>query len=79
MMARFSTRSASQHENGLIADEELAAPAAETLQAAAKALAAAYPADDVALYLSTLLWQDPETWGGLAELPETSRDQPGVA
>ena len=32
---------------------------------------AAHPAEDVALYLSTLVWQDPETWGTLAELPET--------
>ena len=28
------------------------------------------PAEDVALYLSTLLWQDPETWGGLNDVPE---------
>jgi hypothetical protein len=25
----------------------------------------------VSLYLSTLIWQDPETWGALAEAPET--------
>jgi hypothetical protein len=25
----------------------------------------------VALYLSTLVWQDPETWGGLTDVPET--------
>jgi len=31
-------------------------------------LRAAYPADDVNLYFQTLLVQDPETWGGLAEL-----------
>jgi len=71
MMAAFLDALGVQHENGLIADEALAAPAAETLQAAAKTLAAAYPAEDVALYLSTLIWQDPETWGGLTELPET--------
>ena len=33
-------------------------------------MAGQYPADDVALYLSTLLWQDPETWGALADAPE---------
>ena len=71
MMAAFLDALGVQHENGLIADEALAAPAAETLQAAAKTLAASYPAEDVALYLSTLIWQDPETWGGLTELPET--------
>ena len=71
MMAAFLDALGVQHENGLIADEALAAPPAETLQAAAKSLAASYPAEDVALYLSTLIWQDPETWGGLTELPET--------
>ena len=34
-------------------------------------LAAKFPADEVALYLSTLVSQDPDTWGELAELPET--------
>jgi hypothetical protein len=34
-------------------------------------LASSYPADDVALYLSTLMWQDPETWGGLEKVPES--------
>ena len=71
MMAAFLDALGVQHENGLIADEALAAPAAETLQAAARAIAASHPADDVALYLATLIWQDPETWGGLTELPET--------
>jgi hypothetical protein len=27
--------------------------------------------EEVALYLSTLVWQDPETWGALTEVPET--------
>jgi hypothetical protein len=26
--------------------------------------------EDVALYLSTLLWQDAETWGVLSEAPQ---------
>ena len=71
MMAAFLDALGVQHDNGLIADEALAAPTAETLQAAARAIAASHPADDVALYLATLIWQDPETWGGLTELPET--------
>jgi hypothetical protein len=70
MMASFLDALGVKHENGLIADDTLAAPATETLQAAARSLAASYPAEDVALYLSTLIWQDPETWGGLTELPE---------
>ena len=70
MMAAFLDALGIAHENGLIADEDMAPPSAERLQQAAKTLAAAYPADDVALYLSTLMWQDYETWGGLAEAPE---------
>ena len=38
---------------------------------AAATIARSYPAEDVALYLTTLQWQDPNTWGGLAEAPET--------
>jgi hypothetical protein len=71
MMASFLDALGIQHDNGLIADEALAAPPAETLQAAAKSLTQSYPPEDVAIYLSTLIWQDPETWSGLLELPET--------
>jgi hypothetical protein len=71
MMATFLDALGIQHDNGLIADETLTAPAAETLQAAARTLAATYPAEDVSVYLSTLIWQDPETWSGLNDLPET--------
>jgi hypothetical protein len=70
MMARFLDELGIQHEEGLIADENLTAPPPERLATAAKALAAAFPAEDVSLYLSTLLWQDPETWGRLADLAE---------
>jgi hypothetical protein len=71
MMAAFLDALGVQHEDGLIADETLAAPDKDKLQTAVQALTKAYPAEDVALYLSTLVWQDPETWGTLAELPET--------
>ena len=70
MMGGFLDALGIKHEEGLIADEDMQPPSAEQLQAAAKTLAGAYPADDVALYLSTLVWQDPETWGALAESPE---------
>src|SRR5688572_29698942 len=76
MMGAFLDALGVKHENGLIADETLAAPAAETLQAAVRSLTASYPAEDVSLYLSTLIWQDPETWGGLTELPETRGTTP---
>jgi len=45
-------------------------PSADAMQKAAKAISASYPKDDVSLYLSTLMWQDPDTWGGLSKLPE---------
>ena len=71
MMAAFLDALGIGHEEGLINDEEMEAPAAERLEQAAKTLAAAYPAEDVALYLSTLMWQDPDTWGGLEKVPES--------
>jgi hypothetical protein len=71
MMASFLDALGIKHDNGLIEDEETAAPTPERLQEAAKAIAASFPPDDVSLYLSTLVWQDPETWGGLSEAPET--------
>ena len=67
MMSRFLDELGIAHEDGLIADEELSAPPADRLAAAAKALATSFPAEDVSLYLATLRWQDPETWGGLAD------------
>jgi hypothetical protein len=73
MMASFLDALGIAHEDGLIADEDLQAPPSERLREAARSIGAAYPADDVALYLSTLMWQDPETWAGLAEAPELAR------
>ena len=70
MMASFLDALGIAHEDGLIADEELKPPSAETLGAAARTLGASYPPEDVALYLSTLVWQDPETWGSLVDVPE---------
>jgi hypothetical protein len=40
------------------------------LDKAAKALASEFPKPEVACYFWTLLWQDPETWGGLKDRPE---------
>jgi hypothetical protein len=71
MMASFLDALGVAHEDGLIADENLEAPSAERLRDAAQSLLQTYPREDVALYLSTLVWQDPDTWGSLAELPET--------
>jgi hypothetical protein len=70
MMGRFLDALGIAHENGLIADEKVEPVAKERLAAAVKTLAELSPPEDVSLYLSTLLWQDPDTWGALSELPE---------
>jgi hypothetical protein len=73
MMGTFLDALGIAHEEGLINDEDVEAPPEEKLAAAANAIGAAYPADDVALYLSTLTWQDPDTWGGLrSHIPSTN-------
>ena len=72
MMGSFLDALGVAHEEGVIADEEMKPPSPDTLKQAAATLAASYPADDVALYLSTLMWQDFDTWGGLGELPEAA-------
>lgn len=71
MMGSFLDALGIKHENGLIDDEDVPPPSAERLGEAAQAIVAQYPAEDVALYLSTLVWQDPDTWGALAEIPQT--------
>jgi hypothetical protein len=52
----------------VLAAEDVKAPDADRLKQAAAVLRANYPAADVELYFQTLLVQDPETWGGLAEV-----------
>jgi hypothetical protein len=59
-----------QHEDGLIANENVEPAGAEKVRAAAAELGRSYPAEDVALYLSTLMWQDPDAWAPLADVPE---------
>ena len=71
MMSAFLDSLGITHENGLINDETVSKPDAAKLRSAASELAAKFPADEVALYLSTLVSQDPDTWGELAEVPET--------
>jgi hypothetical protein len=70
MMASFLDALGIKHEDGLIEDEEMPAPPVEKLKEGAAVLASQYPREEVALYLSTLVWQDPDTWGGLMEAPE---------
>jgi hypothetical protein len=70
MMGSFLDALGIKHDNGLIEEEGLEPPDPEKLKAAAATISKAYPPEDVALYLSTLLWQDPDTWGGLFKAPE---------
>lgn len=69
MMAAFLDGLGVAHEEGLIKDETVVKPDSDKLRAAAEQITAAYPAEDVSLYFSTLVSQDPETWGELADLP----------
>jgi hypothetical protein len=71
MMGGFLDALGIAHEGGLIADENVEAPDPQRLREAAATISRSYPAEDVALYLSTLVWQDPETWGALSDVPET--------
>jgi hypothetical protein len=67
MMSAFLDSLGITHENGLIADETLPKQDADKLRTAAAELVSKFPEDDVSLYFATLVAQDPETWGGLAE------------
>jgi hypothetical protein len=72
MMGAFLDALGIKHDEGLIADDDIAPPTADALKGAAATLSRSYPADDVSLYLSTLIWQDPETWGALSDAPEVA-------
>ena len=71
MMAAFLDLLGIAHENGLINDENVAKPDAAKVKSAAKDLSAKFPAEDVALYFSTLVSQDPETWEPLVDVVES--------
>jgi hypothetical protein len=71
MMGAFLDALGIAHDNGLINDESVAKPDGAKLRSAAIELAGKYPPEDVALYFATLISQDPDTWGALADLPET--------
>lgn len=67
MMGAFLDALGIKHENGLI-EEENVKPEPEKLAPAAAKIESEFPADDVRLYLNTLMCQDPDTWGGLADV-----------
>ena len=74
MMAAFLDSLGIGHEDGLISEENVSKLDREKLRTAAAELAAKYPPEDVSLYFKTLVSQDPDTWGMLAEL--TTGDSP---
>ena len=67
MMSAFLDALGIKHEDGLIG-EDGAKPEAAKVASAAAQLARTFPADDVRIYLNTLLCQDPETWGALGDV-----------
>ena len=71
MMAAFLDALGVAHDNGMIAEDAVIPQESDKIHAAVKVIAASFPGEDVALYLSTLSWQDPQTWAVLAEFPET--------
>ena len=70
MMGAFLDLLGIAHENGLISEENLAKPDADKVKQAAQELAEKFPADEVSLYLATLVSQDPETWESLVDVAE---------
>jgi hypothetical protein len=71
MMAAFLDALGIAHDDGLITEENVSAPAEEALAGAARALVERFPRADVRVYFATLMMQDPDTWSALQEhLPE---------
>ncbi len=73
MMGTFLDSLGITHENGLISDDTVAKPEPGKLRAAAADLATKYPPEDVSLYFSTLVSQDPDTWGDLTDILNAER------
>src|SRR5262245_37246586 len=76
MMGAFLDALGIAHERGLIQDED-AKPDANKIAAAAAAIGQQFPADDVRIYLNTLLCQDPEAWGALRSVPQAQEAESG--
>jgi hypothetical protein len=72
MMGAFLDMLGIAHENGLISEENVTKPDAAKLRAAAADLSSKFSKEDVLLYFSTLVSQDPDTWGPLAEITAES-------
>jgi hypothetical protein len=72
MMGAFLDLLGIAHEDGLISEENLPKPEAAKVLQAARELATKYPPDEVTLYLSTLVSQDPDTWEPLVDVAQPS-------
>src|SRR2546423_14171096 len=71
MMGAFLDALGIAHDNGMIQDDA-APPDPSKIAGAVATIAGVFPAQDVSLYLNTLLWQDPASWGALGGVPEAS-------
>ena len=69
MMGAFLDALGIAHEEGVIQAEDVK-PDPARLAPSVDQIAGAYPSADVALYLNTLVCQDPETWGGLRPIAD---------
>jgi hypothetical protein len=69
MMSAFLDALGIAHENGVIQDDGITPDPAKVGSAAAE-IAQQFTQDSVSLYLNTLLCQDPQTWGALAQVPQ---------
>ena len=65
LMAAFLDALGISHDNGLITEENVAAPDPVRLAAAIDQIRAAFPADDATFYLRTLAALDSDTWGAI--------------
>ena len=66
LMSAFLSALNIPNENGQITENhEVSTPTAEALAAAVAIVSAQYPAEDVQIYFSTLISQNPEVWDGL--------------
>ena len=67
IMAAFLTSLNIPNDNGMITeDADLSPPSDDALTSAVASLRASFPAEDVEIYLQTLISQNPDTWSGLA-------------
>ena len=69
MMGAFLDALGIAHEDGLI-QEDAVKPDPTKVPVAAAAIGGQFSPEHVSLYLNTLLCQDPDTWGALAEVPQ---------